>query len=249
MQEYQYGLFVFSCALIMLMVSAVLWSWTLKIAPAAVSLTMISLGSLYLIYLTSLRVLRRFDVPRSQLVTGRFISKKPTKLGGRVQRTPQGYHRLDDEQDLAGEQKLEASDGGGATAHIHQQSASMVARAWRRQRLLRHKYGPGQTAVRQRAPRGSAPHTGVPAPAPAMDRSESLSALAATVGGAGGMIGLTEHEQRQLHELQRAEALGSVASHAAQSCAGGWIGLSAEEACELRNMQEQARANGQASRS
>ena len=63
------------------------------------------------------------------------------------------------------------------------------------------------------------------------------------------MIGLTEHEQRQLHDLQRAEALGSVVSQAAvQSCAGGWIGLSAEEECELRNMQERARANGGAGR-
>ena len=255
MQEYQYGLFVFACALIMLMVSAVLWSWTQRSAPAAISLTIISLGSLYLIYLTSYRVLRRFDVPRSQLVTGRFISKKqqPTKQGGRVQRTPQGYHCLDDNDETcepAGEQKLEARAVGGGTAHIHQQSASMVARAWRRQRSLRHQHRPGAPAAKQpRTARGSPPNAGSPATAPPMDRSESLSAVAATVGGAGGMIGLTEHEQRQLHELQRAEALGSVVSQAAvQSCAGGWIGLSAEEEYELRNMQERARASGGAGR-
>ena len=65
------------------------------------------------------------------------------------------------------------------------------------------------------------------------------------------MIGLTEVEQKELIELQRAEAvlqraeaLGNLASQgraqaAAQSCAGGWIGLTAEEERELQQLQAQ----------
>lgn len=84
-QEYQYSLFIFSCALIMLMVSAVLWSWTLHNHPAGISLTLVILGCMYLIYVFTCRARDRFNVPRSKLVTGRFHSAKKgfTGLSGK----------------------------------------------------------------------------------------------------------------------------------------------------------------------
>ena len=122
-QEYQYSLFVFSCALIMLMVSAVLWSWTLHYAPAAVSLTLVSLGCLYLIYLTSFRILRRFDVPRSQLVTGRFIAKDARQGKLRAKRSNpgrHGYQRLYDEASHHREQGQGRRDQVAAASTIKQ---------------------------------------------------------------------------------------------------------------------------------
>lgn len=82
-QEYQYMLFVFACSVVMMVFCAIFWSWTARYLPATVSLTLVSTFFLYLLYLTSLRTIVRFDVPRSQLVTGRFGTGEPPPAAGR----------------------------------------------------------------------------------------------------------------------------------------------------------------------
>lgn len=70
-------LFIFACSLVFMVFSAIFWSWTARYLPATISLTLISTVFLYLIYLFTLRTVVRFDVPRSQLVTGRFEQTQP----------------------------------------------------------------------------------------------------------------------------------------------------------------------------
>ena len=110
-QEYQYVLFLFACSIVMLFISAVMWSLTQSVRNGATVVTLISVGSVYLIYLSSLRTLIRFDVPPYKLVTGRFSAghkaeaeqsssllqrMTPAKWTERISSPAQrGYHRLD----------------------------------------------------------------------------------------------------------------------------------------------------------
>ena len=71
-QEYQYVLFLFACAVIMFFVSAIIYSFSLKMPIAYTLITLLSLGSVYAVYRTAGRAFVRFDVPRHELVTGRF---------------------------------------------------------------------------------------------------------------------------------------------------------------------------------
>ena len=251
-QEYEYSLLIFSAALVMLMVSVVLWSWTQHNAPAAFCLTLISTGCLYLIYLSSHRVRRRFDIPPSKLVTGRFHG---VNKGGDVkeqrQRRPNvhmSYQRLDEAPMEGGEQadsRDESAVCPDLTVKIHQRSASTVARAWRRQQSMRL----GETEPLPTTPPQSTQTMAVPSPTvdvcgSALRRSEGLGALvdrAASSGeDVGGMIGLTAPEQQELLLLRRAEALGNLATQAAsQQNAGGLIGLSVEEEIELQDFRLQ----------
>jgi hypothetical protein len=63
-QEYQYALAVFTCAVVMLLVSTALWSMTQRLFIAAILMTVVLLGSVVLIILTSMKALVHFDAPR-----------------------------------------------------------------------------------------------------------------------------------------------------------------------------------------
>ena len=63
-QEYQCLLFVFMLAVVMIMVSTILWSMTQHQLPGSVVvIVLVCLLTLYLMYLTTLRALARFDFP------------------------------------------------------------------------------------------------------------------------------------------------------------------------------------------
>ena len=78
LQEYTYALLLFAAAVLMLLVSTVVWSMTRANANpllvwAASLITLISLAAVGLTIATSMRAVRRFDIPAgSRLVTGRF---------------------------------------------------------------------------------------------------------------------------------------------------------------------------------
>lgn len=148
-QEYQYSLCIFSSALVMLMVSAILWSWTRRVS-AAFSVTLLSMGSLYLIYVTSSVALRRFDVPRSKLVTGRFDGANQGYSSNREQ-SLDGFGELRCLMGIKGQSdekaRTNADQRDDVTVvyallsdrilHLLRHSANTVARAWRHQYSLR----------------------------------------------------------------------------------------------------------------
>ena len=94
-QEYQYMLFLFACAIAMLMVSTIIWSMTQRLQSHAVSVTFLTLLFFYLLYLTALQVLLRFEIPSRKLVTGRF-TVYPFRAQRRVATPPHApHHRAD----------------------------------------------------------------------------------------------------------------------------------------------------------
>ncbi|KAL1507711.1 hypothetical protein AB1Y20_007324 [Prymnesium parvum] len=247
-QEYQCSVFIFSGSLVMLMVSTVLWSWTkLQFGWPAAFLTLLSVGSLQMIILVSMRVMRKFNVPRSKLVTGRICADRRTvrrTTSSPPPLTSHGYTRLHDEppRHSASPPRLPSSPPRlsappprlvrslVAKSHdavfppqAYEASARALARAWRRSRGVPVDGAPAATT---RWSDGSC------SPPPLLARSQS-EALAA------GAVGMTRVQEEQLLLLQRAEALGSIARQSAGGdFAGGWIGLSAEEELELRLFRE-----------
>jgi hypothetical protein len=100
-QEYQYTLFLFTCALVGLLFSCIIWSWTQHFLPATVSMTLTCLAFCYFIWLASVRSMRTFDIPRAKLITGRFDdpnhASATADLGPRSPHR-EGYSRLPDGQ-------------------------------------------------------------------------------------------------------------------------------------------------------
>jgi hypothetical protein len=78
LQEYTYTLLVFGVSVLMLCISTVVWSMTranadARLVWAASIITLMTLAAVVLIISTSMRAVRRFDIPHgSRLVTGRF---------------------------------------------------------------------------------------------------------------------------------------------------------------------------------
>lgn len=78
LQEYTYTLLIFAAAILMLLVSTVVWSMTRanansRLVWSATVVTLVSLTTVAILISTSMRAVRRFDIPRgSRLVTGRF---------------------------------------------------------------------------------------------------------------------------------------------------------------------------------
>ena len=85
LQEYTYTLLVFGAALLMLLVSTIVWSMTranqdARMVLAASIITLATLAAAVLIISTSMRAVRRFDIPAgSRLVTGRFTGMDPER--------------------------------------------------------------------------------------------------------------------------------------------------------------------------
>ena len=78
-QEYQCTLFVFVLSVIMLMICTAVWAMTQNLMPVAVMIIgLISALTLYLIYLTSAKTLRRFDAPNLAAVSNfRLQQQRP----------------------------------------------------------------------------------------------------------------------------------------------------------------------------
>jgi hypothetical protein len=78
LQEYTYTLLVFGVSVLMLCISTIVWSMTranadVRLVWAASIITLMTLTAVVLIISTSMRAVRRFDIPHgSRLVTGRF---------------------------------------------------------------------------------------------------------------------------------------------------------------------------------
>ena len=268
-EEYQYALLTFSCALVMLLCSTVLWSWTQRSPATAVSLTLLSLSFLGIITATSKVVARRFGIERSQLVTGRFNFGSPgvDEKGGstRWDRAPprqprDGYRRLDEEDEEEGAHmpRRGAATVGRTEALARRNSARTLTRAWQRKLAAcgpTHPATPTHSKKERAAPKRAAPkraakrsaanqqrYAATPAAAPAGAPSRAPASADGRTPAAADSPTLAlalALPPPSMDSASRSASLRTVLQYATAG-GGGLIGLTAAEEQELLAIREAA---------
>lgn len=137
MQEYQYVLALLALALIMLLVSTAIWSMTQRVWVATVIITVIVVASIYMIYATSLRGIRRFEIPRPYVLAGHASTASSAACESGAQARPVSQHQ---QRDFAAAQHARPSVSRSLGA-----MASAVG-AWRTRRSQRGSTGEADDA-------------------------------------------------------------------------------------------------------